>query len=134
LLLVVFRGGNPPPTSEPPAPPSEVPPEATKAQPLEIWFLPEATDPERAADLRCHIATGSTNTLVTGPNRSAFVSALEEQIDRWLGSDVDSSAGIWIYMRPYPGEGVFEQVQAMARRKGIMVTRIDTHRSGGEVN
>lgn len=133
LVFVFFRGGNPPPTMPTPAPPTEeVPPTEATALPLEIWFESSPTDASRAADLRCQISVGTTNTQVSGSDRQAFLFAVEEQIDRWLGSDVDTAPGIWVYMRPYPGEGVFEQVQDLARRKGVTVTRIDSPRPGGE--
>jgi len=113
---------------------------------LDIYFQPSRDNPERAADFQCTLVIYEAGELasrtpeVTTKKREIkandaadFYDQVKEQMRIWFERPVlaDSDGRprrVNVYMRPYPGEGVFERLRSLAENNGIrkcVVTRVD---------
>ncbi len=113
---------------------------------LDIYFEPSTDDPERAANFECTLVlyevaelTSETPTITTkklqvkATNSRDFYEQVHEQMRIWFSRQVlaDSEGQpcrVTVYMKPYPGEGIYDRLKNIATNNGIrkcVVTRVD---------
>jgi hypothetical protein len=114
---------------------------------LDIYFEAAAGDSGRAADFECTLvayeetdlhsrppAVTTRKTRVTAASGDEFYGQVDRQIKQWYGKPVEGDKDglprrVMIYMKPYPGEGVYERIKQVAEQNGSAKTTI--HRTEG---
>ncbi|MEJ5342428.1 MAG: hypothetical protein WHT09_12740 [Thermogutta sp.] len=113
---------------------------------LDIYFHPSPDDPNRAADFQCTLVIYEEGDLaspmpeittkkleIKAKDATDFYDRVKEQMRVWFTRQVlaDSDGRprrVTVYMRPYPGEGVFDRLRSLAENNGMrkcVVTRVD---------
>lgn len=113
---------------------------------IDIYFEPSLDDPERAAEFQCTLVlydaadSGSRKPTVAerkvhiaAGNAGDFYRQVQQQLQSWFAKQFSTDAEgqerrVTIYMKPYPGEAVYERLKQMAEQNGIrkcVVARID---------
>ena len=103
---------------------------------IDIYFKP-SSDPKRAADFQCTIVVYEETNLNSRPptittkqvridayNSNEFYGEIDQFLNRWFTKPVGRDAPghprrVKVYMTPYPGEGVYEQIKQMAEKSVI---------------
>jgi hypothetical protein len=104
---------------------------------LDIYFEPAAENKGQAADFRCTLVIYEETDLKARPPRCTerhvkieaadseeFYRLIDQQLKAWLHKPVladqdNKSRRVKIYMRPYPGEGVYERLRQLVDNNGI---------------
>jgi hypothetical protein len=103
---------------------------------LDIYFEPSAGDARRAADFECTLVVYEETDLasrqpsvttrrfrVTATSSEEFYGQVDDQMKRWFGKRVEGDKDghprrVMIFMRPYPGEGIYERLKQIAEQNG----------------
>jgi hypothetical protein len=103
---------------------------------IDIYFEPSA-DPKRAAAFQCTIViyeetdvasqqpTVTTKKVkISAADSKEFYSQVDQQLKQWFTKQVAGDAHgqprrVKVYMRPYPGEGVYDRIKELAENNGI---------------
>jgi hypothetical protein len=104
---------------------------------LDIYFEPAAENKGQAADFRCSLVIYEETDLTARPPRCTerqvkieaadseeFYRLIDQQLKAWLHKPVladqeNKPRRVKIYMRPYPGEGVYERLRQLVDTNGI---------------
>lgn len=104
---------------------------------LDIYFEPAASNSQQAAEFRCTLVIYEETDLKARPPRCTerhvkieaadseeFYRLIDQQLKAWLHKPVladqdNKSRRVKIYMRPYPGEGVYERLRQLVDNNGI---------------
>ncbi len=104
---------------------------------LDIYFEPAAENKGQAADFRCTLVIYEETDLKARPpvcterhvkieaaDSEEFYRLIDQQLKAWLHKPVladqdNKSRRVKIYMRPYPGEGVYERLRQLVDNNGI---------------
>ncbi len=110
---------------------------------LDICFDPAPDDKESASPFRCTLLTyeeaeGSaavpvieeTKHVVAANDSHEFYSTIDTELRRWfgkpvLGDDRGLQRVVTVYMKPFPGDAVWDRLQAMVQEQGGTPTRTD---------
>jgi hypothetical protein len=114
---------------------------------LDIYFEPSSGDARRAADFKCTLVVYEETDLVARPltvtTRKARVTAassddfydeVDRHMKRWFERPVEGDRGgqprrVMIFMKPYPGEGIYERLKEIAEQNRMAKTTV--HRTEG---
>jgi hypothetical protein len=110
---------------------------------LDIYFEPSPDDVAKAAEFRCTIVSNDeavdgsgvpfvkeNSRQVAANNGNEFYQAIDGELRRWfakrvLGDEQNLPRIVTVYMRPHPGEGVWDRLQTMVQEHGGTPTRTD---------
>lgn len=113
---------------------------------LDIYFHPSPDDPNRAADFQCTLVIYEEGDLasptpeittkkleIKAKDATDFYDRVKKQMQGWFTRQVLADSDrrprrVTVYMRPYPGEGVFDRLRSLAENNGMrkcVVTRVD---------
>jgi hypothetical protein len=110
---------------------------------LDIYFEPSTDDAAKAAEFRCTIVSNDEAVDRSGmpfvrENKRQFAAntgnefyhAIDGELRRWfakrvLGDEQNLPRIVTVYMRPHPGEGVWNRLQTMVQEYGGTPTRTD---------
>jgi hypothetical protein len=103
---------------------------------LDIHFEP-STNPNRAVDFQCMIVVYEETDLasrqptvttrkmkIDAVNSDEFYGQVDQQIKRWFTKQVAGDRDgqqrrVMVYMRPYPGEGIYERLKQLAEKNEV---------------
>lgn len=103
----------------------------TVSNQLDVHFQASASTPDRADDFRCCVIIYEETDLTTrqptiqprkinieAKDVEEFYSILQSQLAKWfakkvLGDNAQQPRRILVYMRPFPGDGVWERIKEM---------------------
>lgn len=103
---------------------------------FDIHFEP-STDPNRAVDFQCMIVVYEETDLasrqptvttrkvkIDAANSDEFYVQVDQQIKRWFTKQVAGDRDgqqrrVMVYMRPYPGEGIYERLKQIAEKNEV---------------
>jgi|GEM_PF-1214650 len=103
---------------------------------LDIYFEPSSDDPKQAAEFRCTLViyeetmessrpTATTKKVkINAASNTEFFEQLDREMKRWFARQVEGDKDrqprrVMIYMKPYPGEGIYERLKQLAEMNGI---------------
>jgi len=108
---------------------------ANLAAQLDIYFDPSPDDPNRATEFRCNVVRYDGTDLATTPTITTkhvrisgrasddFFPQIDRELKKWFTTRHETDAPknprrMTIYMNPYPGEGIYENIKKLAEQGG----------------
>jgi hypothetical protein len=104
---------------------------------LDIHFEPSSDDPNQAMEFRCTLVSYEETDMesqqptvttkkvkISATNNEEFFEQVDRQVKKWLaqpvGGDTDGQPRrVVIYMKPYPGEGVYERLKQLVEKNEV---------------
>ena len=105
---------------------------------LDVFFLPSSDVPENARDFVCVLVEYDAGmpdspvlkTQIETSTADTFYEEVRSQLDRWVRRPIILDGGrrrhVAIFMRPYPGDGVYDRIRQLClERAEIETSRVD---------
>jgi len=110
---------------------------------LDIYFEPLMEDKDKAADFRCNVVyyegtdlsttptVTTKHTSISAANAEEFFRQVDCELKRWFAKRIAADTGktqrrVTIYMKPFPGEGIYEKLKKLAEQNGpCIVNQLD---------
>jgi hypothetical protein len=106
---------------------------------LDVYFLPTPDDPDHARDFSCVLVAYDASvpespvvrTEISVQSSESFYEAVRGEFEHWLRKPIRMDGGsrrrhVAIFMKPYPGDGVFERIRELCEHRAeVEISRVE---------